>query len=82
MNNINQLLSTIQAAELIGCSKHTLDNSRCTGELMGAPAPKYIKFGYAVRYKRETVLNWVENLIETASEIEVVKRKKTSPKRY
>ena len=58
------LSDTHKAANFLGCSKHTLDNSRCTGKLMGLPAPAHIKFGYAVRYKKETLEAWIDSLNE------------------
>jgi hypothetical protein len=61
---LNTLSTSKQAAEFLSCSKHTLDNSRSTGKLMGLPAPAHIKFGYAVRYKKETLEAWIDSLNE------------------
>ena len=52
---LKPLSTTLEASRFLAISKHTLDNSRCTGKLMGLPAPAHIKFGYAVRYKKETL---------------------------
>jgi hypothetical protein len=61
---LNTMLTVTKSAEYIGCSKHTLDNSRCTGKLMGLTAPAHIKLGYAVRYKKETLDAWLDALKE------------------
>jgi len=68
---LNTLNTTVQAAEFLSCSKHTLDNSRNTGKLMGLPAPAHIKFGYAVRYKKETLETWIDSLNEHVTNGEV-----------
>ena len=60
-----QHLSTLEAAELLNCSPHSLNQSRSNGLLFGQPAPLYIKIGKTVRYKRSTLIKWQNNFVET-----------------
>jgi len=50
-----KLLTTAQAAEMIGFSCATLETWRTHGK-----GPAYLKLGYAVRYKESDLLAWVE----------------------
>ena len=63
----NDLLTTKQASVILGISKYSLDNSRCSGKLMGTTPPAHIKFGYAVRYRRETLNAWLSALNESVT---------------
>lgn len=51
------------AADYLGVSDVSLNRSRCTGELMGTKAPRYIKVGDAknspVVYPRKELDRWV-----------------------
>ena len=38
-------LNTNEAAEFIGCAVSTLKISRCSGTLLGATAPRFLKLG-------------------------------------
>ena len=59
------LLSNNEAASYLGVSSNLLRLSRHTGELFkGAPAPQYVKFGHAVRYRKQTLDSWLETLEE------------------
>lgn len=44
---------------LIPTSIRTGRDSRRTGELLGRPAPVYVKNGRSVRYRLQDVLNWL-----------------------
>jgi len=63
----NKLLSTLEAANYIGCSEVTLRKSRGTGCLFGVDAPKYIKMGKNVRYKLSTLDEWFNQFTEQSS---------------
>ena len=59
------LLSNNDAASYLGVSPNLLRLSRHTGELFkGAPAPPYVKFGHAVRYRKQTLDGWLDKLEE------------------
>lgn len=57
---MNGLLSTRDAAQYLGCSWHTLNQSRTTGTLLRVKAPQHIKIGHSVKYKAEDLREWVE----------------------
>ena len=61
---IQRLFSTNQAAEYLGTTPFTLKTSRCTGLLWGQPAPEFIKLKRAVRYRKETLDEWLVSLPE------------------
>lgn len=62
------LLSNNEAASYLGVSPNLLRLSRHTGELFkGAPAPPYIKFGHAVRYRKKSLDGWLDTLEEVQS---------------
>ena len=64
----SNLLSNNEAASYLGVSPNILRLSRHTGELFkGAPAPQYVKFGYAVRYRKQTLDSWLGSLEEVGS---------------
>lgn len=55
------LISTKEAARLLGFSPATLRNSRWTGMLAGVPAPAFLKLGAkSVRYQRTALTEWIE----------------------
>jgi len=55
-----QLLNTQKAAELIGATYHVLRISRSSGEIYrGVKAPKHVKMGRAVRYRRQDLDEWI-----------------------
>ncbi len=59
------LLSNNDAASYLGVSPNLLRLSRHTGELFkGSPAPQYVKFGHAVRYRKRTLDAWLDELEE------------------
>ena len=47
------------AAPILGVATPTLRKSRCTGMLLGHPAPVFIKQGRRVRYREEVLLAWL-----------------------
>jgi predicted DNA-binding transcriptional regulator AlpA len=60
---LNELLNDKQVSELIGSAQATLRKSRMKGEkLLGVNPPSYLKLGRSVRYRRSTVLAWLESL--------------------
>lgn len=58
------LLTTGEAAKFLGYSPRSLNNSRVSGLLGGVPAPKFVKLGRAVRYKKDTLEKWVHQFDE------------------
>jgi excisionase family DNA binding protein len=61
----DSLLRHDEAARYLGVSPSHLRRARYTGELFkGCEAPRYIKLGRAVRYKKSTLDEWLTNLRE------------------
>ena len=60
-----QILTTKEASDLLGCSSSALKQSRCDTALFGVAPPKFLKMGYSVRYKRETLIEWLNQFKET-----------------
>ena len=48
------------AAPILGVATPTLRKSRCTGMLLGHPAPVFIKQGRRVRYREDVLLAWLD----------------------
>ncbi|MDZ7854161.1 MAG: hypothetical protein U5L98_16385 [Halomonas sp.] len=44
---------------LIPAQPTTARKARCTGTLLGRPAPCFVKRGHAVRYRLKDVLDWL-----------------------
>jgi predicted DNA-binding transcriptional regulator AlpA len=55
-------LSAAQAAQVLGMSKHSLDAARATGELFGMEPPRFIKYGRAIRYPVNELVDWMSRL--------------------
>lgn len=61
----NLTLNNNDAADLLGVSPGTMRLSRHTGEIFkNVPAPPFMKMGRAIRYRRETLVNWVNQWSE------------------
>ena len=64
-SNSDSLLRHNEAAQYLGVSPTHLRRARHTGELFkGFEAPRYIKLGHAVRYRKSTLDEWLEALPE------------------
>ena len=61
---MKQLFDTNQAAEYLGTTPNTLKCGRGTGILWSRPAPAFIKLQRAVRYRKETLDEWLALLPE------------------
>lgn len=62
MNQTTQsptFLDNRQAADYLGFSASTLNNSRYTGLLGGVKAPPFRKLGKSIRYERLALDNWL-----------------------
>ena len=59
--------TTQQAAEFLSLSAQSLKQSRVSGELCGVQAPKFLKMGRTVRYKKETLIQWLEQFDEQSN---------------
>lgn len=55
------LLTNKEAAEILTCSWHTLNQSRSKGTLFGVKAPQYKKVGRAVRYDKAVLEQWLKD---------------------
>ena len=64
-NAPDSLLRHEEAAKYLGVSSTHLRRARHTGELFkGFEAPKYVKLGHAVRYRKSTLDEWLSALPE------------------
>ena len=71
-DNLPQTFNNKDAARYVGVSPDMLRLSRHTGFLFkGVPAPKFLKIGSAVRYRRDELDRWLSSHIEYASNAEV-----------
>ena len=59
LSAITPLYPDTLAAPVLGVAAPTLRKSRCTGVLLGHPAPVFIKQGRRVRYREEVLLAWL-----------------------
>ena len=57
---IKPILKSKEFANLIGIHEDNVRKSRSTGYLLGRKAPAHLKLGRSVRYKREDILNWID----------------------
>lgn len=62
---------------LIPAQPTTARKARCTGTLLGRPAPRFIKRGRTVRYRLADVLAWLEAARSFSSTAEVLVKKVT-----
>ena len=59
--NYPQCFSNSNAALYLGVSPEMLRLSRHKGTLFkGVPAPKFIRMGRAIRYKRDELMRWLD----------------------
>lgn len=57
---MDKLLTTQQAAEILGIGLETLKQARYTGTLFGRTCPEFIKLGHrTVRYNPESLQEWI-----------------------
>lgn len=59
---------------LIPVQPATGRKSRCTGILLGRPAPRFIKRGRTVRYRLKDILDWLAEADDYASTADVLAR--------
>jgi hypothetical protein len=68
MNNhsaqFEPLLTTTDAADLLGSEASTLKQSRHTGILFGKAAPPFVKMGRSARYKLSALLEFRDQFPE------------------
>jgi predicted DNA-binding transcriptional regulator AlpA len=62
MENENVFLITQEVAELTRLSPRTLEKKRVMGN-----GPKYYRAGGRVLYRREDVINWIENNVRRST---------------
>ncbi|WP_076541093.1 AlpA family transcriptional regulator [Shewanella sp. UCD-KL21] len=61
---IKRALSEIETAEYIGMSRSFLRQSRMEGNRENrTPAPPFVKIGRAVRYLKDDLDHWLDNLM-------------------
>lgn len=58
--------------DLIPAQPTTARKARCTGILLGKPAPRFVKRGRAIRYRLKDVLDWLADADDYGSTAEVV----------
>ena len=56
---LEMFLTTAETAKYLGYSDDAIRKSRVDGRLSGAPAPKFIKLGYRVKYSKADLVEWV-----------------------
>lgn len=56
---MKRLLINSEAANYLGFSPNTLNNSRTTGLLGGVKAPSFAKIGKSVRYDQNDLEEWL-----------------------
>lgn len=56
---------------LIPAQPTTARKARCTGTLLGKPAPRFIKRGRSIRYRLKDVLDWLADADDYGSTAEV-----------
>lgn len=55
---------------LIPAQPTTARKARCTGTLLGRPAPRFVRRGRSIRYRLKDVLEWLEAAESFASTAE------------
>lgn len=68
--NTKKLLTSPEAASLLGVGARTLDNSRTSGILLGQKAPQFIKYGRFVRYEQLELAKWQQQFKSFSSTAE------------
>ncbi len=66
-DNQIKLFDNKQAANYLGFSPTTLNNSRYTGLLGGVKAPPYRKLGKSIRYEQFALDTWLSQFQEQTS---------------
>jgi len=56
------LLTTEDVAYELRISPVTVKMSRCSGVLLGHPAPPFIKLGRCIRYRRNDLSDWLDQI--------------------
>ena len=56
------LLTTEDVAYELRISPVTVKMSRCSGVLLGYPAPPFIKLGRCIRYRRNDLFEWLDQI--------------------
>jgi hypothetical protein len=56
----SNMVTSQQAADVLGCAESTLRKSRVTGRLFSVPAPPHRKLGKKVVYDPAALLDWID----------------------
>ena len=68
-------LNTIEAANFLGVAYESLKRSRWSGDLLGVPAPRFVKVGSRnVQYLRTTLEGWLRQHQEFPNTAEVLRQ--------
>ena len=59
---MSDLMTEIELAEYLGCAKATIRQSRWNGVLLGKRPPSHRKIGRLVRYERQEVERWADEI--------------------
>ena len=57
---LNSLLDDHKTAIKLGLAAATVRKSRCTGILLGQPAPRFIRIGKTIRYRESDLKAWLD----------------------
>jgi len=66
-----ELTEGVVFPHLIPAQPTTARKARCTGILLGKPAPRFVKRGRAIRYRLKDVLDWLADADDYGSTAEV-----------
>ena len=58
---MSKLLTSKDLAEKLSVNSQLINESRVSGQLLGADAPKFLKMGRSVRYEESTIEAWLNN---------------------
>tara|TARA_R110002110_G_scaffold187274_1_gene394702 strand:+ start:739 stop:930 length:192 start_codon:yes stop_codon:yes gene_type:complete len=58
---MSKLLTSKDLAEKLNVNPQLINESRVSGQLLGADAPKFLKMGRSVRYEESTIEAWLNN---------------------
>jgi len=70
---------------LIAAQPTTARKSRCTGTLLGRPAPRFVRRGRAIRYRLKDLLDWLtdgDSYASTAEAAEAMRKLQINKTRH
>lgn len=70
-----ELPESVVFPHIIAVQPTTARKARCTGTLLGRPAPRFVRHGRAIRYRLKDVLDWLADGDSYASTAEATAAK-------